>query len=178
AKDFLASNSFKPLADIVNQAIDDFLVNKNKYQQIDNLNRFGFQFLANNLPKLEENVYEFIARNVEKEEFLTNLTSLISSSLSSSGLTEKSIKTFTSIIELIFQDFRVKYLAWKEDRDAPTDNLIFGFVKAALQNFKAFYKENSEEHNSAKQLLEEAKKQQDELKIQQYSQKIDQTDQQ
>ncbi|MDO6826268.1 SGNH/GDSL hydrolase family protein [Mesomycoplasma ovipneumoniae] len=178
AKDFLASNSFKPLADIVNQAIDDFLVNKNKYQQIDNLNRFGFQFLANNLPKLEENVYEFIARNVEKEEFLTNLTSLISNSLSSSGLTEKSIKTFTTIIELIFQDFRVKYLAWKEDKEAPTDNLIFGFVKAALKNFEAFYKENSEEHNSAKQLLEEAKKQQDELKIQQYSQKIDQTDQQ
>ncbi|WP_341504251.1 SGNH/GDSL hydrolase family protein [Mesomycoplasma ovipneumoniae] len=177
AKDFLASNSFKPLADIVNQAIDDFLVNKNKYQQIDNLNRFGFQFLANNLPKLEENVYEFIARNVEKEEFLINLTSLISNSLSSSGLTEKSIETFTTIIELIFQDFRVKYLAWKEDKESPTDNLIFGFVKAALQNFEAFYKENSEEHNSAKLLLEEAKKQQDELKIQQYSQEIALTDQ-
>ncbi|WP_341490792.1 SGNH/GDSL hydrolase family protein [Mesomycoplasma ovipneumoniae] len=177
AKDFLASNSFKPLADIVNQAIDDFLVNKNKYQQIDNLNRFGFQFLANNLPKLEENVYEFIARNVEKPEFLTNLTSLISNSLSSSGLTEKSIETFTTIIELIFQDFRVKYLAWKEDKESPTDNLIFGFVKAALQNFEAFYKENSEEHNSAKLLLEEAKKQQDELKIQQYSQEIALTDQ-
>ncbi len=177
AKDFLASNSFKPLADIVNQAIDDFLVNKNKYQQIDNLNRFGFQFLANNLPKLEENVYEFIAANVEKPEFLTNLTSLISNSLSSSGLTEKSIKTFTTIIELIFQDFRLKYLAWKEDRESPTDNLIFGFVKAALQNFEAFYKENSEEHNSAKLLLEEAKKQQDELKIQQYSQEIALTDQ-
>ncbi|WP_341513515.1 SGNH/GDSL hydrolase family protein [Mesomycoplasma ovipneumoniae] len=178
AKDFLASNSFKPLADIVNQAIDDFLVNKNKYQQIDNLNRFGFQFLANNLPKLEENVYEFIARNVEKEEFLTNLTSLISSSLSSSGLTEKSIKTFTSIIELIFQDFRVKYQAWKEDKDAPTDNLIFGFVKAALQNFEAFYKENSDEHNLAKSLLEEAKKKQDALEIEKYSQKISLTDQQ
>ncbi|WP_075949676.1 hypothetical protein, partial [Mesomycoplasma ovipneumoniae] len=177
AKDFLASNSFKPLADIVNQAIDDFLVNKNKYQQIDNLNRFGFQFLANNLPKLEENVYEFIAANVEKEEFLTNLTSLISNSLSSSGLTEKSISTFTSIIELIFQDFRVKYLAWKEDRDAPTDNLIFGFVKAALQNFETFYKENSDEHNSAKLLLEEAKKQQDELEIEKYSQEIALTDQ-
>ncbi|WP_341420594.1 SGNH/GDSL hydrolase family protein [Mesomycoplasma ovipneumoniae] len=177
AKDFLASNSFKPLADIVNQAIDDFLVNKHKYQQIDNLNRFGFQFLANNLPKLEENVYEFIARNVEKEDFLTNLTSLISSSLSSTGLNEHSIKTFTSIIELIFQDFRIKYLAWKEDREAPTDNLIFGFVKAALQNFESFYKENSEEHNSAKLLLEEAKKQQDELKIQQYSQEIALTDQ-
>ncbi|WHF53738.1 SGNH/GDSL hydrolase family protein [Mesomycoplasma ovipneumoniae] len=178
AKDFLASNSFKPLADIVNQAIDDFLVNKNKYQQIDNLNRFGFQFLANNLPKLEENIYEFIARNVEKEEFLTNLTSLISSSLSSSGLTEHSIKTFTSIIELIFQDFRIKYLAWKEDREAPTDNLIFGFVKAALQNFESFYKENSEEHNSAKLLLEEAKKKQDALEIQKYSDKIALTDQQ
>ncbi|MDO6856410.1 SGNH/GDSL hydrolase family protein [Mesomycoplasma ovipneumoniae] len=178
AKDFLASNSFKPLADIVNQAIDDFLVNKNKYQQIDNLNRFGFQFLANNLPKLEENVYEFIARNVQKEEFLTNLTSLISSSLSSTGLNEHSIKTFTSIIELIFQDFRIKYLAWKEDREAPTDNLIFGFVKAALSNFEVFYKENSDEHNSAKLLLEEAKKQQDELKIQQYSQEVSLTDEQ
>ncbi|MHA0261026.1 SGNH/GDSL hydrolase family protein [Mesomycoplasma ovipneumoniae] len=178
AKDFLASNSFKPLADIVNQAIDDFLVNKNKYQQIDNLNRFGFQFLANNLPKLEENVYEFIARNVEKPEFLTNLTSLISNSLSSSGLTEKSIKTFTSIIELIFQDFRVKYLAWKEDKDAPTDNLIFGFVKAALQNFEAFYKENSDEHNSAKLLLEEAKKKQDALEIEKYSREISLTDEQ
>ncbi|MFU0909347.1 SGNH/GDSL hydrolase family protein [Mesomycoplasma ovipneumoniae] len=178
AKDFLASNSFKPLADIVNQAIDDFLVNKHKYQQIDNLNRFGFQFLANNLPKLEENVYEFIARNVEKPEFLTNLTSLISSSLSSTGLTEKSIKTFTSIIELIFQDFRVKYLAWKEDKESSTDNLIFGFVKAALQNFESFYKENSEEHNSAKLLLEEAKKQQDALEIQKYSDKIALTDQQ
>ncbi|MHA0315174.1 SGNH/GDSL hydrolase family protein [Mesomycoplasma ovipneumoniae] len=177
AKDFLASNSFKPLADIVNQAIDDFLVNKNKYQQIDNLNRFGFQFLANNLPKLEENVYEFIARNVEKPEFLTNLTSLISNSLSSSGLTEKSIKTFTTIIELIFQDFRVKYLAWKEDKEAPTDNLIFGFVKAALQNFENFYKENFEEHNSAKLLLEEAKKQQNQLEIEKYSQEIALTDQ-
>ncbi|WP_337904435.1 SGNH/GDSL hydrolase family protein [Mesomycoplasma ovipneumoniae] len=177
AKDFLASNSFKPLADIVNQAIDDFLVNKNKYQQIDNLNRFGFQFLANNLPKLEENVYEFIAANVEKPEFLTNLTSLISNSLSSSGLTEKSIKTFTTIIELIFQDFRVKYLAWKEDRESPTDNLIFGFVKAALQNFEAFYKENSEEHNSAKLLLEEAKKQQNELEIEKYSREVSLTDQ-
>ncbi|MDW2933484.1 SGNH/GDSL hydrolase family protein [Mesomycoplasma ovipneumoniae] len=177
AKDFLASNSFKPLADIVNQAIDDFLVNKNKYQQIDNLNRFGFQFLANNLPKLEENVYEFIARNVEKPEFLTNLTSLISNSLSSSGLTEKSIKTFTTIIELIFQDFRIKYLAWKEDKDAPTDNLIFGFVKAALQNFEAFYKENSEEHNSAKLLLEEAKKQQNQLEIEKYSHEVSLTDQ-
>ncbi|WP_337902943.1 SGNH/GDSL hydrolase family protein [Mesomycoplasma ovipneumoniae] len=178
AKDFLASNSFKPLADIVNQAIDDFLVNKNKYQQTDNLNRFGFQFLANNLPKLEENVYEFIARNVEKPEFLTNLTSLISNSLSSSGLTEKSIKTFTTIIELIFQDFRLKYLAWKEDREAPTDNLIFGFVKAALQNFEAFYKENSEEHNSAKLLLEEAKKKQDALEIEKYSREISLTDEQ
>ncbi|MHA0311830.1 SGNH/GDSL hydrolase family protein [Mesomycoplasma ovipneumoniae] len=177
AKDFLASNSFKPLADIVNQAIDDFLVNKNKYQQIDNLNRFGFQFLANNLPKLEENVYEFIARNVEKPEFLTNLTSLISNSLSSSGLTEKSIKTFTTIIELIFQDFRVKYLTWKEDKEAPTDNLIFGFVKAALQNFENFYKENFEEHNSAKLLLEEAKKQQNQLEIEKYSQEIALTDQ-
>ncbi|WP_341507934.1 SGNH/GDSL hydrolase family protein [Mesomycoplasma ovipneumoniae] len=178
AKDFLASNSFKPLADIVNQAIDDFLVNKNKYQQIDNLNRFGFQFLANNLPKLEENVYEFIARNVEKPEFLTNLTSLISNSLSSSGLTEKSIKTFTTIIELIFQDFRVKYLVWKEDKDAPTDNLIFGFVKAALQNFEAFYKENSDQHNSAKLLLEEAKKKQDALEIEKYSREISLTDEQ
>ncbi|MEG3826158.1 SGNH/GDSL hydrolase family protein [Mesomycoplasma ovipneumoniae] len=177
AKDFLASNSFKPLADIVNQAIDDFLVNKNKYQQIDNLNRFGFQFLANNLPKLEENVYEFIARNVEKEEFLTNLTSLISSSLNSSGLTEKSIKTFTTIIELIFQDFRLKYLVWKEDKEAPTDNLIFGFVKAALQNFESFYKENSEEHNSAKLLLEEAKKQQNQLEIEKYSHEVSLTDQ-
>ncbi|MHA0306072.1 SGNH/GDSL hydrolase family protein [Mesomycoplasma ovipneumoniae] len=177
AKDFLASNSFKPLADIVNQAIDDFLVNKNKYQQIDNLNRFGFQFLANNLPKLEENVYEFIARNVEKPEFLTNLTSLISNSLSSSGLTEKSIKTFTTIIELIFQDFRVKYLAWKEDKEAPTDNLIFGFVKAALQNFENFYKENFEEHNSAKLLLEEAKKQQNQLEIEKYSHEVSLTDQ-
>ncbi|WP_341492968.1 SGNH/GDSL hydrolase family protein [Mesomycoplasma ovipneumoniae] len=177
AKDFLASNSFKPLADIVNQAIDDFLVNKHKYQQIDNLNRFGFQFLANNLPKLEENVYEFIAINVEKEEFLTNLTSLISSSLSSSGLTEKSIKTFTTIIELIFQDFRLKYLAWKEDRESPTDNLIFGFVKAALQNFEDFYKENSDQHNSAKLLLEEAKKKQDELEIEKYSREVSLTDQ-
>ncbi|WP_341490518.1 SGNH/GDSL hydrolase family protein [Mesomycoplasma ovipneumoniae] len=178
AKDFLASNSFKPLADIVNQAIDDFLVNKNKYQQIDNLNRFGFQFLANNLPKLEENVYEFIARNVEKPEFLTNLTSLISNSLSSSGLTEKSIKTFTTIIELIFQDFRVKYLAWKEDKEAPTDNLIFGFVKAALKNFENFYKENSDEHNLAKQLLEGAKKQQNQLEIEKYSREVALTDEQ
>ncbi|MEG7280519.1 SGNH/GDSL hydrolase family protein [Mesomycoplasma ovipneumoniae str. Black Butte] len=177
AKDFLASNSFKPLADIVNQAIDDFLVNKNKYQQIDNLNRFGFQFLANNLPKLEENVYEFIARNVEKPEFLTNLTSLISSSLSSTGLNEHSIKTFTSIIELIFQDFRIKYLAWKEDRESPTDNLIFGFVKAALQNFEDFYKENSDQHNSAKLLLEEAKKQQNQLEIEKYSHEVSLTDQ-
>ncbi|MDW2908632.1 SGNH/GDSL hydrolase family protein [Mesomycoplasma ovipneumoniae] len=177
-KDFLSSNSFKPLADIVNQAINDFLVNKNKYQQIDNLNRFGFQFLANNLPKLEENIYEFIAINVEKEQFLTNLTSLISSSLSSQGLNEQSIKTFTSIIELIFQDFRVKYQFWKQDRSAPTDNLIFAFVKAALENFEAFYKENSDRHNSEKLLLEEAQKQQNALEIEQHSQKIALTDQQ
>ncbi len=177
-KNFLSSNSFKPLADIVNQAINDFLVNKNKYQQIDNLNRFGFQFLANNLPKLEENIYEFIAINVEKEQFLTNLTSLISSSLSSQGLNEQSIKTFTSIIELIFQDFRVKYQLWKQDSSAPTDNLIFAFVKAALENFEAFYKENSDRHNSEKLLLEEAQKQQNALEIQQHSQKIALTDQQ
>ncbi|WNM13729.1 SGNH/GDSL hydrolase family protein [Mesomycoplasma ovipneumoniae] len=177
-KDFLSSNSFKPLADIVNQAINDFLVNKNKYQQIDNLNRFGFQFLANNLPKLEENIYEFIAINVEKEQFLTNLTSLISSSLSSQGLNEQSIKTFTSIIELIFQDFRVKYQFWKQDRSAPTDNLIFAFVKAASENFEAFYKENSDRHNSEKLLLEEAQKQQNALEIEQHSQKIALTDQQ
>ncbi|WP_218836592.1 SGNH/GDSL hydrolase family protein [Mesomycoplasma ovipneumoniae] len=177
-KDFLSSNSFKPLADIVNQAINDFLVNKNKYQQIDNLNRFGFQFLANNLPKLEENIYEFIAINVEKEQFLTNLTSLISSSLSSQGLNEQSIKTFTSIIELIFQDFRVKYQFWKQDRSAPTDNLIFAFVKAALENFEAFYKENSDRHNSEKLLLEEAQKKQNALEIEQHSQKIALTDQQ
>ncbi|MDW2925088.1 SGNH/GDSL hydrolase family protein [Mesomycoplasma ovipneumoniae] len=172
AKDFLASNSFKPLADIVNQAINDFLVNKSTYQQIDSLNRFGFQFLANNLPKLEENIYEFIARNVENGEFLTNLSSLISNSLSSQGLNEKSIETFTSIIKLIFQDFRDKYQAWKEDKTNPTDNLIFTFVKSALENFKAFTKENFDEYNSAKLRFEEAKKQQKTVEITQYSHKM------
>ncbi|MDW2926886.1 SGNH/GDSL hydrolase family protein [Mesomycoplasma ovipneumoniae] len=172
AKDFLSSNSFKPLADIVNQAIDDFLVNKSIYQQIDNLNRFGFQFLANNLPKLEENIYEFIARNVENGEFLTNLSSLISNSLNSQGLNEKSIETFTSIIELIFQDFRDKYLLWKEDNTSPTDNLIFTFVKAALDNFKAFTKENFDEYNSVKLRFEEAEKQQKAVEIARYSHKM------
>ncbi|WP_052328365.1 SGNH/GDSL hydrolase family protein [Mesomycoplasma ovipneumoniae] len=172
AKDFLSSNSFKPLADIVNQAIDDFLVNKSIYQQIDNLNRFGFQFLANNLPKLEENIYEFIAKNVENGEFLTNLSSLISNSLSSQGLNEKSIETFTSIIKLIFQDFRDKYQDWKEDKTSPTDNLIFTFVKAALENFKAFTKENFDEYNSAKLRFEEAEKQQKTVEIAQYSRKM------
>ncbi|WP_337898878.1 SGNH/GDSL hydrolase family protein [Mesomycoplasma ovipneumoniae] len=172
AKDFLSSNSFKPLADIVNQAIDDFLVNKSIYQQIDNLNRFGFQFLANNLPKLEENIYEFIAKNVENGEFLTNLSSLISNSLSSQGLNEKSIETFTSIIKLIFQDFRDKYQDWKEDKTSPTDNLIFTFVKAALDNFKAFTKENFDEYNSAKLRFEEVQKQQKAIEIAQYSHKM------
>ncbi|WP_341508212.1 SGNH/GDSL hydrolase family protein [Mesomycoplasma ovipneumoniae] len=172
AKDFLASNSFKPLTDIVNQAINDFLVNKSTYQQIDSLNRFGFQFLANNLPKLEENIYEFIARNVENGEFLTNLTSLISSSLSSQGLNDKSIETFTSIIKLIFQDFRDKYQALKEDETSPTDNLIFTFVKSALENFKAFTKENFDEYNSAKLRFEEAQKQQKAVEIAQYSHKM------
>ncbi|WP_069098013.1 hypothetical protein, partial [Mesomycoplasma ovipneumoniae] len=171
-KDFLSSNSFKPLADIVNQAINDFLINKSTYRQIENLNRFGFQFLANNLPKLEENIYEFIARNVENGQFLTNLTSLISNSLGSQGLNEKSIATFTSIIELIFQDFQVKYQLWKQDRSASTDNLIFGFVKAALENFEAFYKENSDEYNSVKFRLNEAEKKQNPLEIAQYSRKI------
>ncbi|WP_341491277.1 SGNH/GDSL hydrolase family protein [Mesomycoplasma ovipneumoniae] len=171
-KDFLSSNSFKPLADIVNQAINDFLINKSTYRQIDNLNRFGFQFLANNLPKLEENIYEFIARNVENGQFLTNLTSLISNSLSSQGLNDRSISTFTSIIELIFHDFRDKYQIWKQDRSAPTDNLIFAFVKAALENFEAFYKENFDEYNSVKFRLDEAKKQQNTLEIEQYSRKI------
>ncbi len=171
-KDFLSSNSFKPLADIVNQAINDFLINKSTYRQIENLNRFGFQFLANNLPKLEENIYEFIARNVENGQFLTNLTSLISNSLGSQGLNEKSISTFTSIIELIFHDFRDKYQIWKQDRSASTDNLIFGFVKAALENFEAFYKENSDEYNSVKLRLEDAEKKQNPLEIQQYSRKI------
>ncbi|VEU71812.1 Uncharacterised protein [Mesomycoplasma ovipneumoniae] len=171
-KDFLSSNSFKPLVDIVNQAINDFLVNKSTYQQIDSLNRFGFQFLANNLPKLEENIYEFIARNVENGEFLTNLSSLISNSLSSQGLNDTSISTFTSIIELIFQDFRDKYQAWKEDKTSPTDNLIFTFVKAALENFKAFTKENFDEYNSAKLRFEEAQKQQKTLEIAQYSHKM------
>ncbi|MDW2923644.1 SGNH/GDSL hydrolase family protein [Mesomycoplasma ovipneumoniae] len=172
AKDFLSSNSFKPLADIVNQAIDDFLVNKSIYQQIDSLNRFGFQFLANNLPKLEENIYEFIARNVENGEFLTNLSSLISNSLSSQGLNEKSIETFTSIIELIFKDFRDKYQTWKEDKTSPTDNLIFTFVKSALENFKAFTKENFDEYNSVKLRFEEAEKQQKTLEIAEYSHKM------
>ncbi|MFU0909504.1 SGNH/GDSL hydrolase family protein [Mesomycoplasma ovipneumoniae] len=172
AKDFLASNSFKPLTDIVNQAINDFLVNKSTYQQIDSLNRFGFQFLANNLPKLEENIYEFIARNVENGEFLTNLSSLISNSLSSQGLNEESIETFTSIIKLIFQDFRDKYQALKEDDTSPTDNLIFTFVKAALENFKAFTKENFDEYNSTKLRFEEAEKQQKTVEIAQYSHKM------
>ncbi|WP_341492285.1 SGNH/GDSL hydrolase family protein [Mesomycoplasma ovipneumoniae] len=172
AKDFLASNSFKPLADIVNQAINDFLVNKSTYQQIDSLNRFGFQFLANNLPKLEENIYEFIARNVENGQFLSNLTSLISNSLSSQGLNEQSIETFTSIIKLIFQDFRDKYLLWKEDQTTPTDNLIFTFVKAALENFKAFTKENFDEYNSVKLRFEEVQKQQKAVEIAQYSHKM------
>ncbi|WP_341500877.1 SGNH/GDSL hydrolase family protein [Mesomycoplasma ovipneumoniae] len=171
-KDFLSSNSFKPLADIVNQAINDFLINKSTYRQIDNLNRFGFQFLANNLPKLEENIYEFIARNVENGQFLSNLTSLIANSLSSQGLNDRSISTFTSIIELIFHDFRDKYQLWKQDRSAPTDNLIFAFVKAALENFEAFYKENFDEYNSVKFRLDEAKKQQNTLEIEQYSRKI------
>ncbi|XBE77925.1 SGNH/GDSL hydrolase family protein [Mesomycoplasma ovipneumoniae] len=171
-KDFLSSNSFKPLADIVNQAINDFLINKSTYRQIDNLNRFGFQFLANNLPKLEENIYEFIARNVENGQFLTNLTSLISNSLNSQGLNDRSISTFTSIIELIFHDFRDKYQIWKQDRSALTDNLIFAFVKATLENFEAFYKENFDEYNSAKFRLDEAKKQQNTLEIEQYSRKI------
>ncbi|WHF53272.1 SGNH/GDSL hydrolase family protein [Mesomycoplasma ovipneumoniae] len=172
AKDFLASNSFKPLTDIVNQAINDFLVNKSTYQQIDSLNRFGFQFLANNLPKLEENIYEFIARNVENGDFLTNLSSLISNSLSSQGLNKQSISTFTSIIKLIFQDFRNKYLLWKEDQTTPTDNLIFTFVKSALENFKAFTKENFDEYNSAKLRFEEAEKQQKAVEIAQYSHKM------
>ncbi|MDW2914487.1 hypothetical protein R7V41_03065 [Mesomycoplasma ovipneumoniae] len=52
------------------------------------------------------------------------------------------------------------------------------FVKAALENFEAFYKENSDRHNSEKLLLEEAQKKQNALEIEQHSQKISLIDQQ
>ncbi|MDW2914210.1 SGNH/GDSL hydrolase family protein [Mesomycoplasma ovipneumoniae] len=177
-KDFLVSNSFKPLSDVVNSAINDFLVNKSQYQRIDDLNRFGFQFLANNLPKLEENIYAFIAKNVQDEKFLTNLINLISNSLTDQGLKPKSIETFSAIIRLIFEDFYTKYQIWKYDKSIPTNNLIFDFVKGAINTFEAFTKSNFAEYDFLKNNLESAKKANNELEIQEYSAKIALLDQQ
>ncbi|WP_341491055.1 SGNH/GDSL hydrolase family protein [Mesomycoplasma ovipneumoniae] len=177
-KDFLVSNSFKPLSDVVNSAINDFLVNKSTYQRIDDLNRFGFQFLANNLPKLEENIYAFIAKNVQDEKFLTNLIDLISNSLTDQGLKPKSIETFSAIIRLIFEDFYSKYQIWKNDKTSPTNNLIFDFVKGAINTFEAFTKSNFDEYDFLKNNLESAKKAKNEPQIQEYSAKIALLDQQ
>ncbi|MDW2891637.1 SGNH/GDSL hydrolase family protein, partial [Mesomycoplasma ovipneumoniae] len=177
-KDFLVSNSFKPLSDVVNSAINDFLVNKSTYQRIDDLNRFGFQFLANNLPKLEENIYAFIAKNVQDEKFLTSLINLISNSLTDQGLKPKSIETFSQIIRLIFEDFYSKYQIWKYDKTIPTNNLIFDFVKGAINTFEAFTKSNFDEYNFLKNNLESARKAKNEVEIQEYSAKIALLDQQ
>ncbi|WP_337903110.1 SGNH/GDSL hydrolase family protein [Mesomycoplasma ovipneumoniae] len=177
-KDFLVSNSFKPLSDIVNSAINDFLVNKSQYKRIDDLNRFGFQFLANNLPKLEENIYDFIAQNVKNEKFLTSLIDLISSSLSDQGLKPTSVKTFSEIIRLIFEDFYSKYQIWKEDKTSPTNNLIFAFVKGAINTFETFTKSNFSQYDSLKTNLESARQANNESEIQEYSAKITLLDQQ
>ncbi|WP_341515971.1 SGNH/GDSL hydrolase family protein [Mesomycoplasma ovipneumoniae] len=177
-KDFLVSNSFKPLSDIVNSAINDFLINKNQYKRIDDLNRFGFQFLANNLPKLEENIYDFIAKNVKNEEFLTSLINLISNSLTDQGLKPTSVKIFSEIIRLIFEDFYAKYQVWKEDKETPTNNLIFEFVKGAINTFESFTKSNFSQYDSLKTDLEAARKANNEVEIQEYSAKIALLDQQ
>ncbi|MHA0315288.1 SGNH/GDSL hydrolase family protein [Mesomycoplasma ovipneumoniae] len=177
-KDFLVSNSFKPLSDIVNSAINDFLINKSQYKRIDDLNRFGFQFLANNLPKLEENIYDFIAKNVQNEKFLTSLINLISNSLSEQGLKPKSVETFSAIIRLIFEDFYAKYQIWKEDKTIPTNNLIFEFVKGAINTFETFTKSNFSQYDSLKTNLESARKVGNEPEIQEYSAKIALLDQQ
>ncbi|MDO6826016.1 SGNH/GDSL hydrolase family protein [Mesomycoplasma ovipneumoniae] len=177
-KDFLVSNSFKPLSDIVNSAINDFLINKSQYKRIDDLNRFGFQFLANNLPKLEENIYDFIAKNVQNEKFLTSLIDLISNSLSEQGLKPTSVKTFSEIIRLIFEDFYSKYQIWKEDKTSPTNNLIFAFVKGAINTFETFTKSNFSQYDSLKTNLESARQANNESEIQEYSAKIAHLDQQ
>ncbi|WP_341513553.1 SGNH/GDSL hydrolase family protein [Mesomycoplasma ovipneumoniae] len=177
-KDFLVSNSFKPLSDIVNSAINDFLVNKSQYKRIDDLNRFGFQFLANNLPKLEENIYDFLAKNVQNEKFLTSLINLISNSLTDQGLKPTSVKTFSEIIRLIFEDFYAKYQIWKEDKTSPTNNLIFEFVKGAINTFETFTKSNFTQYDSLKTNLESARKANNESEIQEYSAKITLLDQQ
>ncbi len=177
-KDFLVSNSFKPLSDIVNSAINDFLINKSQYKRIDDLNRFGFQFLANNLPKLEENIYDFLAKNVKNEEFLTSLINLISNSLSEQGLKPTSVKTFSEIIRLIFEDFYAKYQIWKDDKTSPTNNLIFAFVKGAINTFETFTKSNFSQYDSLKTNLESARKANNESEIQEYSAKIALLDQQ
>ncbi|WP_337896435.1 SGNH/GDSL hydrolase family protein [Mesomycoplasma ovipneumoniae] len=177
-KDFLVSNSFKPLSDIVNSAINDFLVNKSQYKRIDDLNRFGFQFLANNLPKLEENIYDFLAKNVQNENFLNSLIDLISSSLTDQGLKPTSVRTFSEIIRLIFEDFYAKYQVWKEDKESPTNNLIFEFVKGAINTFETFTKSNFTQYDSLKTNLESARKANNESEIQEYSAKITLLDQQ
>ncbi|WP_337902688.1 SGNH/GDSL hydrolase family protein, partial [Mesomycoplasma ovipneumoniae] len=171
-KDFLVSNSFKPLSDIVNSAINDFLINKSQYKRIDDLNRFGFQFLANNLPKLEENIYDFLAKNVQNENFLNSLIDLISSSLTDQGLKPTSVRTFSEIIRLIFEDFYAKYQVWKEDKESPTNNLIFEFVKGAINTFETFTKSNFSQYDSFKTNLESARKANNEPEIQEYSAKI------
>ncbi|WP_341515013.1 SGNH/GDSL hydrolase family protein [Mesomycoplasma ovipneumoniae] len=177
-KDFLVSNSFKPLSDIVNSAINDFLINKSQYKRIDDLNRFGFQFLANNLPKLEENIYDFLAKNVKNEKFLTSLIDLISNSLTDQGLKPKSVETFSQIIRIIFEDFYSKYQIWKEDKTSPTNNLIFAFVKGAINTFETFTKSNFSEYDSLKTNLESARKANNEPEIREYSAKIAHLDQQ
>lgn len=175
-KDFLSANSFKVLNNIVSEAINDFVVNKFSYQKIDNLNRFGFQFLANNLPKLEENIYDYIAKTISNNKFFSNLFDLISKSLRSEGFSQKSVQTFSEILQVIFEDFSKKYQQLKLDKNNKNENLIFEFVQTALESFKNFTNSNFREYNELKDNLEKLEKYGNEDKIQLYKSKIENLD--
>ncbi|WP_198402965.1 SGNH/GDSL hydrolase family protein [Mesomycoplasma dispar] len=172
-RDFLGENSFNVLSKVVNFAINDFLVNRSSYKQIDNLSRFGFQFLANNLPKIEENIYDYLAKNLSDENFIQNFSNLISKSLRSEGLSQKTVETFSKILQLIFEDFQKKYQFWKNNKTSnSTNNLIFEFVRGALASFKIFTTQNFDQYYQLKTNLERAEKDKKDLEIKLYKQKI------
>ncbi|MBG0730844.1 SGNH/GDSL hydrolase family protein [Mycoplasma sp. 'Moose RK'] len=165
-KDFLSTNSFRVLDDLVMAAIEDFLVeNKHLYQQVDSLNRFGFNFAANNLAKLREKVYDFLAKNVKSEKFLESISNSFGKLLDSHGLSQQSIDTFVKLIKLIFQDFVEKYEVQKGKQTVFSGNLIFDFVESVIKNFARFTKENSEKYNQLKSKLEAAKKAKNQTEI-------------
>ncbi|MXR10615.1 SGNH/GDSL hydrolase family protein [Mycoplasma hyopneumoniae] len=172
-KGFLIENSFQIFNKIISEAINDFVVNKLLYQKIGNLNRFGFEFLRNNLEKFEENIFDFLAKCVNNIDFFTNLSDLINKSLQSEGLSQKSVLTFSKIIKTIFDDFGEKYKNKQLNKNEQDENLIFILVKEAIKSFKNFTNDNFNKYNELKVNLEKAEDEKNNSKINFYKTKID-----